>query len=80
MGLPTSIDTHRSASNITRCPRMDSIRYTTRSIGMVIGMFTPWNWFPSGEEMYRAAGAGYANAPGRGRSCRTRAGGLAAGS
>jgi hypothetical protein len=66
MPLPTSIDTHRSASNITRCPRMAKIRFSTRSIGTVIGLFTPWKGFPSEESMYHAAGAGNANAPGRG--------------
>ena len=53
---------------------MDRIRSVTRSIGTVIGMFTPWKRFPSKVSIYLAAGAGNANAPGRGRFCMTSAG------
>ena len=34
--------------HITRCPRMDSIRFSTRSIGTVIGLSPLGEWFPSG--------------------------------
>ena len=45
---------------------MDRIRFSTRSIGMVIGLFSPWKEYSSEESIYRAAGAENANAPGRG--------------
>jgi hypothetical protein len=34
--------------HITRCPRIDRIRSATRSIGTVIGLFSPGDRFPSG--------------------------------
>jgi hypothetical protein len=39
--------TAKSASNITRCPRMAKIRFSTRSSDMVIGLFSPGDRFPS---------------------------------
>jgi len=35
---------------------MDRIRFSTRSIGTVIGLFTPWKGFSSDESMYCADG------------------------
>jgi len=43
------------------CPLMD--RVSTRSIGMVIGPFSPWKGFSSGESIYRAAPGAHRHDP-----------------
>jgi len=52
--------------HITRCPRIVGIRFSTRSSGTVIGLFTPWKGFSSKEYMYRAAGPENTKTPGKG--------------
>jgi len=58
----------RMASTIPRCPRIVSIRSSTRSIGTVIGLFTPWKGYLPEVRINRAAGPQNAKAPGKGAS------------